>query len=339
MKRRSQPRSRAAGEKPGPSSDTSMTRWPPSTSQGDRHARARVLGGVGHEVRGGSRRAVRSSGASGAPATAGARGRVERHASRPGDLGGLGEDLLAELGRPHGGPLRPAGPARGLDEQAHVAVEPFDTAGYVARGGREVGVFFVFQLLRHEVGVGAQHGERRLEVVGERRHLLALPRSAAQRASSDSAREARMASIAARTSFTSRTLVLPTAKSSSPRADALRRLRERRHLAQITRLARRHERERERASRSGADEHEVLRVGKQAGEVARDPLRQVLADECTGPAALERERGVGEARAPALDLHCARIRGECRTGHFVAPSSRVPSRSVISTYPSSFRMR
>lgn len=33
MKRRSQPRSRAAGEKPGPSSDTSMTRCPPATSQ------------------------------------------------------------------------------------------------------------------------------------------------------------------------------------------------------------------------------------------------------------------------------------------------------------------
>ena len=80
------------------------------------------------------------------------------------------------------------------------------------------------------------------------------------------------------------------------RADTPRRLRERRHLARdhAARTAR-HERERERASRSGADEHEVLRVGKQAGEVARDPLRQVLADECAGPAALERERGVGEA--------------------------------------------
>ena len=33
MKRRSQPRSRAAGEKPGPSSATSMTRCPPATSQ------------------------------------------------------------------------------------------------------------------------------------------------------------------------------------------------------------------------------------------------------------------------------------------------------------------
>ena len=102
-----------------------------------------------------------------------------------------------------------------------------------------------------------------------------------------------------------------------PRADAPRRLRERRHLARDhAARAARHERERERASRSGADEHEVLRVGKQAGEVARDPLRQVLADECAGPAALEWERGVGEARAPALDLHCARIRGKCRTGHF-----------------------
>lgn len=152
MKRRSQPRSRAAGEKPGPSSATSMTRWPPSTSQETAHARARVLGGVGHEVRGGSRQGGSVERGPRARRDSRARGRVERHASRPGDLGGLGEDLLAELGRPHGGPLSPAGPARGLDEQAHVAVEPFDAAGYVARGGREVGVFLVFQLLRHEVG-------------------------------------------------------------------------------------------------------------------------------------------------------------------------------------------
>lgn len=134
---------------------------------GDSHARARVLGGVDHKVRGGSRQGGSVEWGLGRARDSRARGRVERHASRPGDLGGLGENLLAELGRPHGGPLHPAGSARGLDEQTHVAVEPFDTAGYVARGGREVAVILVFQLLRHEVGVGAQHGERRLEVVGE----------------------------------------------------------------------------------------------------------------------------------------------------------------------------
>ena len=91
MKRRSQPRSRAAGEKPGPSSDTSMTRCPPATSQGDRHARARVLGGIGHEVRGGSRQGGSVERGLGRARDSGARGRVERHASRPGDLGGLGE--------------------------------------------------------------------------------------------------------------------------------------------------------------------------------------------------------------------------------------------------------
>ncbi len=105
MKRRSQPCSRAAGEKPvqcvGHLDDEVAAR----DVAGDRYARARVLGGVDHKVRGGWRRAVRSSRASGAPATAGPVAASSVHASRPGDLGGLGEDLLAELGRPHGGPL------------------------------------------------------------------------------------------------------------------------------------------------------------------------------------------------------------------------------------------
>ena len=105
-----QPRSRAA-EKPGPSSATSMTVSARDVA-GDRHARARVLGGVGHEVRGGSRRGSSVRRGLRRARDSGARGRVERHASRPGDLGSLGEDLFAELGRPHGDPLRPAGPAR-----------------------------------------------------------------------------------------------------------------------------------------------------------------------------------------------------------------------------------
>lgn len=69
---------------------------------GDSHARARVLGGVCHEVRGGSRQGGSVERGLRRARDSGARGRVERHASRPGDLGGLGEDLLAELGRPHG---------------------------------------------------------------------------------------------------------------------------------------------------------------------------------------------------------------------------------------------
>ncbi len=74
---------------------------------GDRHARARVLGSVGHEVRGGSRQGGSVERGLGRARDSGARGCVERHASRPGDLGGLGENLLAELGRPHGGPSPP----------------------------------------------------------------------------------------------------------------------------------------------------------------------------------------------------------------------------------------
>lgn len=77
---------------------------------GDRHARARVLGGVGHEVRGGSRQGGSVERGLGRARDSGARGRVERHASRPGDLGGLGEDLFAELGRPHGALSAPPDP-------------------------------------------------------------------------------------------------------------------------------------------------------------------------------------------------------------------------------------
>lgn len=66
---------------------------------GDRHARARVLGGVGHEVRGGSRQGGSVERGLGRARDSRARGRVERHASRPGDLGGLGEDL-ARRARP-----------------------------------------------------------------------------------------------------------------------------------------------------------------------------------------------------------------------------------------------
>lgn len=65
---------------------------------GDSHARACVLGGVGHEVRGGSRQGGSVERGLGRARDSGARGRVERHASRPGDLGGLGEDPFAELG-------------------------------------------------------------------------------------------------------------------------------------------------------------------------------------------------------------------------------------------------
>lgn len=77
---------------------------------GDRHTRARVLGGVGHEVRGGSRQGGSVERSLGRVRDSGARGRVERHASRPGDLGGLGEDLFAELGRPHGALSAPPDP-------------------------------------------------------------------------------------------------------------------------------------------------------------------------------------------------------------------------------------
>lgn len=77
---------------------------------GDSHARACVLGGVGHEVRDGSRQAGSVEWGLGRARDSGARGRVERHASRPGDLGGLGEDLLAELGRPHGALSAPPDP-------------------------------------------------------------------------------------------------------------------------------------------------------------------------------------------------------------------------------------
>ncbi len=53
-----------------------------------------MLGGVGHEVRGGSRQGgVRSSGASARPRQRGP-WLSQRHARRPGDLGGLGQDLL-----------------------------------------------------------------------------------------------------------------------------------------------------------------------------------------------------------------------------------------------------
>ena len=77
---------------------------------GDHHARARVLGGVGHEVRDGSRQGGSVEWGLGRARDSGARGCVERHASRPGDLGGLGEDLLAELGRPHGALSAPPDP-------------------------------------------------------------------------------------------------------------------------------------------------------------------------------------------------------------------------------------
>lgn len=77
---------------------------------GDSHARACVLGGVGHEVRGGSRQGGSVERGLGRARDSGARGRVERHASRPGDLGGLGEDLLAEHGRPHGALSAPPDP-------------------------------------------------------------------------------------------------------------------------------------------------------------------------------------------------------------------------------------
>lgn len=77
---------------------------------GDSHARARVLGGVGHEVRGGSRQGGSVERDLGRARDSGARGRVERHASRPGDLGGLGEDLFTELGRPHGALSAPPDP-------------------------------------------------------------------------------------------------------------------------------------------------------------------------------------------------------------------------------------
>ena len=51
---------------------------------GDRHARARVLGGVGHKVRGGSRQGGSVERGLGRTRDSRARGRVERHASRPG---------------------------------------------------------------------------------------------------------------------------------------------------------------------------------------------------------------------------------------------------------------
>ena len=95
VKRRSQPLSRAAERSPVRRPATSMTRWPPSTSQETATRERACLGGVGHEVRGGSRQGGSVEWGPGAPATA-ACGRVERHASRPGDLGGLGEDLFVE---------------------------------------------------------------------------------------------------------------------------------------------------------------------------------------------------------------------------------------------------
>ncbi len=54
-----------------------------------------MLGGVDHKVRGGSRQGGSVERGLGRARDSRARGRVERHASRPGDLGGLGEDLFA----------------------------------------------------------------------------------------------------------------------------------------------------------------------------------------------------------------------------------------------------
>lgn len=77
---------------------------------GNSHARARVLGGVDHKVRGGSRQGGSVEWGLGRARDSRARGRVERHASRPGDLGGLDENLLAELDRPHGALSAPPDP-------------------------------------------------------------------------------------------------------------------------------------------------------------------------------------------------------------------------------------
>ena len=100
-------------------------------------------------------------------------------------------------------------------------------------------------------------------------------RSAAQRASSDSAREARMESIAARTSFTSRTLVLPTAKSSSPAP---------------TRPA---------ASVSGAILREITRLARRATSASASAL------PAAAPASM-RFCGLGSRPARSRETHCGR---------------------------------
>ena len=71
MKRRSQPRSRAAGEKPGPSSATSMTRRTPATSQETATRERACSAALATRFATARAKLVRSSGASGAPATVG----------------------------------------------------------------------------------------------------------------------------------------------------------------------------------------------------------------------------------------------------------------------------
>ena len=91
---------------------------------------------------------------------------------------------------------------------------------------------------------------------------------------------------------------------------ALGSLDERRHLARDDAArATCDERETGGAAQGADGEHEVLRVGEGARQVVGDPLRQVLRDERARAPLRERERGVGEAPAPALDRH---VTGICR---------------------------
>ena len=300
-----------------------MTRWPPSTSGAAARER-RVLGGVGHEVRGGSRRG--SSGRGGASG-ARQRGPWPRRASRlaPGRSGRPRRGPARRLGRPHGGPLRPAGPAPGLDEQAHASSPRAFRHCRLCRARHGRGsASFVFQLLRHETGVGATvsgvlKGRGRATPPAR-----AAPAPRTQRASSDSARESAWRP-SARTSLPRVRWCCRPRSRDPPRRRAPPPPRRRICIftCEITRLARRrHEDASASALHSAADEHEVLRVGSRPARSCR-PLQQYSLTKCAGPPPLS-ERARGEAQ-PALDLHCARITAKAARAISPRHSSRVPS--------------
>ena len=190
--------------------------------------------------------------------------------------------------------------ARGLHEQAHVAVELGRALGDGTGGlGKplprrtELG-----SLLGQEVGVGAHHRERRLEVVRERGHLLA------GRALGAPARLERLGERGAHPLHGGKHVVnlahvAPLHREVQLLArDPLGRHGERGHLAgDHAGGAARHQRHGTHAERAARNEHEVLRVGQGVAQAARDVLGHVRAREHAHAAVLQREHGVGGAVA------------------------------------------